>query len=566
MKRSRTIAAVGVCMMGPNEIAALAEEAYRAAATGDFTGSENTLTALRDTSDPTATAWCSALLAQRWHAEHDRGAMPTRESVGALSNGAPATRIPAALACAEAAKAAVLRHQVSELDVYESLLQELVSGTEDSWAAPTAKMNRAWLKLAQGFFSEAKQLAEEAQSAASQGGIAPAVIEATVIRALCAEAAGDIEEATALARRSSRMARTEDLPQWQYLANLVLARMRRLNGLPHLTTRILRPLLQVAPATWHGWIAWEALMAGALDFAKDVGLDDQNDPDHQVRLLRELLGAAAAGERVKFNELADRLVAFEGLWKSRANDVELAVVSIDATRSVRGVGGELEAWCRGDAMAPPNPIRGLCIDLQSDANEPARAAFVVARPGEALGSANVRRIAGLGEPIVEAEARMPRARGASERTPSTVAAIALAGARGIARQDLFRTVYGFEYDHEVHRGLFKALMHRVRTDLGEWGEVKAASDDRYVLTLHCALVIPDPRCEHSLEDVVLWTLASVGAQSAKEASDGSGLPLRTTQRTIKRLVESGALIVERVRNGVKYRVEDTTFSEPTKWS
>ncbi len=555
-----------VYMTGVTETAARAEQAYRDATTGDFSESEETVASLANASDPASRAWCVALRAQRWHAERSAGALPTCESLVAFANGVGDARIAAALACAEAVRAAVLQHRVVELAAGSALLQQLVKGDEDSWAAPAAKICGAWLALAGGAFVEANQLADQARTLASRTGIAPGVIEATVIRALCAEAQGEIAEATSLARRASRMARTEDLPQWQYLANLVLARMRRLNGTPHLTTRILTPLLQVAPSLWHGWIAWEALMAGALDFAKGITLDDDNDPLHEARLLRQLFDAAAVGDRTQFSKLADRLTNLEDRFSSRAQDVALALASLDAARTTEGMAGELEAWCGGDAMAPPNPIKGLCIDLQSDANEPARAAFVVARPAEAGDPNHVRRVAGLGEPIVDADARMPRARGASERTPSTVAAIALAGPEGIGRQDLFRTVYGFEYDHEVHRGLFKALMHRVRTDLGEWGEVKVTSDDCYTLSLNCALVIPDPRCEHSLEDVVLWTLASVGAQSAKEASDGSGLPLRTTQRTIKRLVESGALIVERVRNGVKYRVEDTTFSEPTKWS
>lgn len=539
-----------------------AAEAYRTGASGDFADSERCIAELEGDPSAEANAWVLALRAQRWHAQPDKGSLPTRSALEAFVHEAPSARNAAVLACTEAIKKAIIGHRVDELDAWTELQQRLAVDSDDGWALAWTKMSLAWFALAKGQLADVEKLAEEAQALASNHGIAPALIEATVIRSLCAEALGDVVEATALARRSSRMARTEDLPQWQYLANLVLARMRRLNGLPHLTTRILRPLHQVAPASWHGWIAWEALMAGALGFGTDIELDDANDPSGEVRGLQRFVDSAARGNAAEFQAAAEALSALGSAWSSRTRDGSLALAAVDARIGLDGVDPELSAWCAGRDVTPPAVIRGLCIDLESDRSDPGPAAFVVSGPM----AGPTRRVAGLGERVVETDARVRRVRGTAERTPTTLAAMALGGEQGLLRADLFRMVYGFDYDQGVHRGLFKSLIYRVRKDLGDWGELRAEGDDRYVLELNRTLVIPDPRCEQSLEDVVLRTLGRSGAQSAKEAATHMGVPLRTAQKMLKRLVDDGALIVERVANDVTYRIEDTTFSEPTKWS
>ncbi len=543
-------------------IAARAKKAYGNATTGDFRASEQCVVDLQSDASPIARAWSLALAAQRWHAEPSHSDLPTHASLEQFVDATPKTRAAAALACAEASRAAILSHQLDELEAWTALQQRLTTDCGDPWAVTWSKLSSAWLALGQSDVARAEELVEQAQALASRDGIAPAVIEATALRALCAEAQGDVSEATALARRGSRMARTEDLPQWQYLANLVLARMRRLNGVPHLTTRILQPLFQAAPVQWHGWVAWEALMAGALPLSREIALDSAHDPSDQVRGLQQLLDAASRGESAAFSEAADRLVALDKVWSSRQRDVALALTAIDARRRVDDADGVLEAWCLGRETAPPNAIKGLCIDLQSDPGDPGPAAFVVCSSDDS----QPRRVAGLGEPLIEADAQIPRLRGAPERTLSTIAAIALAGPQGVTRSQLFKTVYGFDYDPELHRDLFKVLVYRGRKELGDLGELKTVDDDTYAIQPSGTLVIPDPRCEQSLEDRVLRALARRGAQSARETAEENGLPLRSAQRALKHLVENGALVVERARNAVTYRVEDTTFSEPTKWS
>ena len=94
------------------------------------------------------------------------------------------------------------------------------------------------------------------------------MLEASALRTLSTAERGDISAALAIARRVSRMARTESLPQSEYLANLVLARIRRLDNKPHLATRILHALYSVAPSPWLPWLAWEIVQAtGSLPVA-----------------------------------------------------------------------------------------------------------------------------------------------------------------------------------------------------------------------------------------------------------------------------------------------------------
>jgi hypothetical protein len=94
---------------------------------------------------------------------------------------------------------------------------------------------------------------------------ADVVVDAASLRALSmSDDATAILESLDQARRASRMARTEALPESEYLANIVLARMRRLAGFPYLAAHILTAVRRYASAPWHPWIAWELLLAGGL--------------------------------------------------------------------------------------------------------------------------------------------------------------------------------------------------------------------------------------------------------------------------------------------------------------
>src|SRR6185503_16180147 len=98
---------------------------------------------------------------------------------------------------------------------------------------------KSWRALLHGEVGGLDERAQAIEKHALALKIAPLVIDASVQQALSATLSGEVEKATQVARRASRMARTEALPQQEFLAHLVLARARRLSRLAHLSIRIL---------------------------------------------------------------------------------------------------------------------------------------------------------------------------------------------------------------------------------------------------------------------------------------------------------------------------------------
>ena len=107
------------------------------------------------------------------------------------------------------------------------------------------------------------------------------VVEVTALRALVLASLAKTGDALTFARRASLMARTEAEPDAELLANIVLARMRRHVGKPHLAVRILDALARLVPHAPRAWLEWERLLAGgtspidALETERrDAGADD----------------------------------------------------------------------------------------------------------------------------------------------------------------------------------------------------------------------------------------------------------------------------------------------------
>ncbi|MEM9860372.1 MAG: helix-turn-helix domain-containing protein, partial [Myxococcota bacterium] len=77
-------------------------------------------------------------------------------------------------------------------------------------------------------------------------------------------------------------------------------------------------------------------------------------------------------------------------------------------------------------------------------------------------------------------------------------------------------------------------------------------------------LIPEPRCAELLPQRALRVLAEHSkGLAARDLAEHLSVPLRTAQRALRELVEDGSLLSETRGRGVLYRVEDTTFSEPT---
>ncbi len=110
--------------------------------------------------------------------------------------------------------------------------------------------------------------------------------------------------------------------------------------------------------------------------------------------------------------------------------------------------------------------------------------------------------------------------------------------------------------------MLDVLLHRARAHLGDAGGITRS---RGVLTLALArpLLLVDPRGAPHDDDRVLQLVARCGRMSAKDTSQQLGLPLRSAQAALEALVATGACTRERNGRAIEYRVDDTTFQEPT---
>lgn len=392
---------------------------------------------------------------------------------------------------------------------------------------------------------------------AARLGLADVVVDLAALSALSALGAHDLEAATKAARRASRMARTEALPQSEYLAHLVLARVRRFEGRPHLCTRIATALARVAPPAFRGWLALELALAGALYDASAARAGGTGCGLDAASSILDALGACAAGQRggleVGLERARSALAGFGGL----AQELEPLAIAVDPSHPVPAAGA-LADFLLGRTDAAPGPLAGLLAVPR--AGEPAGAVRVVA------GLGTPRRVLGLGlglapTPIEE----LGRQSGARQhRRESMLAVLALAGEAGLLREELFRAVWGFAFAPHLHQGVLDVALHRMRGALGSAAELVRTSTDRLVLRPLRPFAVTDPRVERPLDDRVLSLVAARGGTRARELAGDLDVPLRTVQAALARLEEDGACVREGDGARVSYRVEDTTFREPTR--
>ncbi|MBI2896968.1 MAG: hypothetical protein HYY06_25650 [Deltaproteobacteria bacterium] len=536
--------------------------AYQLGGAGDFRAMRETLARLEARGSAEARAWCLTLRALSWHAGLDFGALPRIGEVSRLAQGPGEVRFAACLSCALAARASLLafdpRALESWLDVHaRSLGGAAIPAEATLWHEALG----AWLRLMTGDLAGLGDAARALAASAADEKLAPLVVHSTALRAMAALAAGDMEAATSLARRASRMARTEALPQEEYLANVVLARLRRLQARPAMAARILGALLRVAPSSWHPWIAWELLLSAGPGAAGPT-MGSRSPSEAAVAGLGDLLAAAQAGERERFARAASTCRARLGSWSFLGAELEAVLVAIDPDADVIGANPAVAAWCRGESAAVPAGLDGLGRhELLAEAGDPS-VGFVVARPGRPA-----RRVLALGALLAgerEARTAIEQARRRPGRNETAIAALALAGQAGLPKADLFRAVYGFAYSAPLHQGVLDVLLHRARAQLAAPGDL-SRDEDRLRLQVRRFLLVADPRCARATDDQVLRVLAQKGAGTAKDAAQALQIPLRTAQAAIQSLVSDGVCILERHGRRVEYRVEDSTFCEPTKY-
>ncbi|MFK7987389.1 MAG: helix-turn-helix domain-containing protein [Sandaracinaceae bacterium] len=369
------------------------------------------------------------------------------------------------------------------------------------------------------------------------------VVESVALGGLADLAAGDTHEARASCRRASRISRTEGLLELEYLANLVLARMRRHTGRAHAATAILHALTRVCSAPWRGWLAWELAFVSCDALAGRALAGAGDGPAAELaRAVRKTLDGDRDAAARMLNESAPMV----------AREARALVACRHGPQGI-GVDEQSARFLRGDTHEVPMELSGLATQRASagslvwvkwDPEQGARRYLATASDLDA-------GIAGG----LELSAR-------EERSAVSLATLLFAGPDGCRAPDLYRATFGGTYDPAAHDGLLRTTLYRARAALGARGSLERKKG---VVVLHPTepLAIPDPRCAADVETRVLSLLAARGSASAAEIAHALHISVRKVQKSLRRLLDEGAC--EQLREGrqIRYVLEDTTFSEPT---
>jgi hypothetical protein len=380
------------------------------------------------------------------------------------------------------------------------------------------------------------------------------VIEATALRAMVALSLGNLPDAVAFARRASRMARTEALPPSELLANLVLGRVRRKSGKPHLAARIVEALARRAPGGTAGWLDWERLLAGGT--GPDALTPPADTPAAEsVEAAQRLLRAAGDGDRQAFEQQAERMLQATAGFSDMQEEGRILIALLDVDRAAPE---SMLAFRRGETAELASGLLGAVV-LTGD-EEPGITVYATARPGGS-GGRILRDGLGLYGPcrLLACESGGRRAHG---RTDAGLAALALAIPAAVPEEEFFARVYGFPYAQSKHRGVLDVLLHRMRQRLGTGGTVVRA-DGSLRLELAEPLAVADPLCAPPAAARVLSALARQPVATAEGIAERLGISLRAAQIALQQLVGDGACAARRMGRHLEYQLLDTTFSEPT---
>lgn len=530
---------------------------HAAAARGDFTQVPAAIAELSARGAGEADAWLLALTARLRLV--DPAAKPmSPAAIEALAEAPASVRRTAVRGCVDEVLAYGIGFDIKPLRQLLPAFETLGSQLEDARAQLGLALAQTWLEmLATGGDERLLELTVDLAARASRAKLPDLVVLATVQQALVALGQNDVETATAIARRASRMARTEGILTAEYLANLVLARVRRYAGTPHLAARILGALQKVCPAPWRGWVAWELILTGDVRAAE--GTNRTANPNSRAAIAataaQTVLDAATAGDSANFERFAPYLAQVAAPISLLSRDTNALLTAL-RTEASANAAPEMQQWLDGAVSTTPSPLTGLCIPDVDDTGNEVAGAFVLCRPATPARRV-LRHALGLVDPTA--------ARGhslAHARSNTALAVLAFSGAAGLSDAELFRSVYGFEFA-EQHSGTLRQLARRMRAEIGDRGSVDR-TDDGYVLRLAGICAIPDPRCAPDPDEMILRFLAARdGRASARDISAALGVALRTVQLALKRLVDDGAC--ETVRRGrtIDYKLEDTTFAEPS---
>lgn len=324
------------------------------------------------------------------------------------------------------------------------------------------------------------------------------------------------------ARHATRAAYAESMPVLEYFAYWALARARRRVGTPHAAARIASACARVVPAVWRPLLDWELVLAGG----------------DETHLDRSLVGAAA-------------------VWREATR--QPSVVSPTAIFD--------------DAMPPRFARERRVLEdgfTGVSPHDEALAFRLAAAFGEATSAATpaVWRVTPEGRTLLWACRNRDDASlvlNGMERVGEAVVELSGAPDHALDAEVLFRRVYGFDYDPLVHDGVLRTLIYRMRLALGELAEVERdASTVR--LRVRVPFLCPAPESAAPLDDRLLRLIALSPGISAQQLAERTGTHLRTVQRSLRLLGETGACESRKEGRRHSFYVEDTTFSEPTHFS
>ncbi len=389
---------------------------------------------------------------------------------------------------------------------------------------------------------------------AERGGNDGLLVELLALQALVESGANEMTLAVEHARKAARLARAHEQRIGRFLASLILARVRRLSGRPHLAARILSTLMPFLPAPWRGWLHWELELAG--EPLRDDALSTMRS-DELVSCLRKVLDACLRESPADFRTSADDLRSRVATLHALRPETETVLALLDWTISENSLPPDCAAFVQGEQSEIPLGLHGLVLDPGSSSAAPV--AFAAWFPER-----SPRRVLGIAAGVVS------RATGArvlelsrlhSGRADVALATLALAGPTGVTEAELFRACYGFRYAPNVHEAALGMLIHRARARLPDQASVRR-EQGRVSLVGSRPLLAPDPRCAEHVEGRLLRLVAREGWVTTRSAARSLGVSLRTVQAAMSSLVDRGECMLDRSGRRIQYRIDDTSYAIP----
>ncbi len=525
-------------------------------ASGDLTRVGPVIRALESTLNPVARAWAMALRSQLALTAPRYGVKPRLSHLADFVDGPPLARRAAIRSLTDALRLAALAFDPERVVDLATLAPRLAPGLGESESLLTS-LCAAWADYVEGDVESCGVQCNELMQKALRAKSAALVVEAQALRALATLEGGEQSEALGLARRASLAARSEGLPQPEFLAHVVLARARRHARQSHLSLRILEALRSVVTDPWRGWLCWEWLMAGgdAESAEGDLQLAGQTAVRSSGEALLALLQAATRGDSQRASESRARLESNRSFLPA-SRDAQVLIAASDP--EVQPENAQVAAWRAGRDPLIPAALHGLRLRGDGQSDESA-AAYVVR-----FGDGRAVRVLhwGMEQLNLPNAHRVRQSQRAQGRIETVMAVLALSEGAQMAETECFAETYGFPFVPEVHRGVFDVLLHRTRGVLGDAGEI-TKDGDLLRLTSVQPLVIPDPRVSQRTADRVLRLLSERGSASAKDMASSLGISLRAAQSALAELSDQGACDAQKRGRAVAYIVEDTIFSEPT---